>query len=153
MRLLARHRTVPIFAEGKSRGVRGKAEIAGIAAGWRGSERKTACRLAAALLLAAAVAAAEPVSAHGHGGGRGGGHHGGHGFRGGFFFGGAVLGFPYNYGYGFLYTDPYAYEYPYPVPPAMSGPPVSYFCPASNTYYPYVGTCVVPWQAVPAQAQ
>ena len=87
----------------------------------------------------------------GHGGGFGGrGFHGG-GFGRGFFGGG--IGF---YGDGFL--DPYGYDHGYansqPYPSmdvtAASAQRVWYFCQPAKTYYPYVQTCSVPWQVVPA---
>jgi hypothetical protein len=104
--------------------------------------------------------------AEAHGGGGGGGHGGGFGGRGfggggfhdgGFGRGGFGVGFGY-YGGGFY--DPYGYDYgyayPQPYSQVMAGAPSSqnvwYFCPPTKTYYPYVQSCSVSWQAVPAVA-
>jgi len=108
------------------------------------------------------------------GGGHDGGHHGGYYWSG---YGGVVIGGPY---WGASWYSPYYYPYYYPwypnyypyypyatevtVPsrpqeyiersrerssPRASG--VWYFCPESNTYYPYVRECPDGWQKVPAQ--
>lgn len=43
------------------------------------------------------------------------------------------------------YPDPY-------VPPyAAPGAPAWYYCPPAQSYYPYVASCPVPWQVVPAR--
>ncbi len=117
---------------------------------------------------ALSVVLATPALADGHGGHGGGGfHHGGeaHHHEGfhhefhhqhhnnfGFFFGG-VGGFydPWWYGYP---SAAYAYPY-YPAAPAVipTAPPqnVWYFCRPANAYYPYVASCPVPWEPVPAR--
>jgi hypothetical protein len=110
-----------------------------------------------AAILAVAVFASPALA---RGGGHDGGFHGGfgHGFHGGFFFGGIgglyypYLDYPY---YGYPYAYPYAYPYPAPYlpagAPAAAVQDVWYFCPPSKAYYPYVSSCSVPWQQVPAQ--
>lgn len=138
---------------------------------WRREMSKLGGTAVAAILSLAVTAS--PAMARGgwHGGGHDGGgggfHHGFHdhdGFRGGFFFGGVggfydpYLGYPY---YGYPYAYPYAYPYPYPYPyatpyapaaaPAAPPPEVWYFCPPTKAYYPYVSSCSVPWQPVPAR--
>jgi hypothetical protein len=54
----------------------------------------------------------------------------------------------------YFYPRP-VYPFPDPyLPPVVAGPRVAnawYFCPPAQTYYPYVATCPVPWQVVPAQ--
>ena len=125
-----------------------------------------------------AVLLASPALADGGHGGHGGGFQGGGGFhhdgfhhdgfhhdgfhhhnqfRGTFFFGG-VGGFydPWWWGYPYAYAYPYPYPYPYAYPapaavPAAPAPNVWYYCPPANGYYPYVPTCPVPWQLVPAR--
>ncbi|MEQ1525234.1 MAG: hypothetical protein ABL902_00700 [Gallionella sp.] len=43
------------------------------------------------------------------------------------------------------------YVQPEPVyAPKVAAAPVWYFCPATNTYYPYVNSCPGGWQTVPA---
>jgi hypothetical protein len=125
--------------------------------------------MAMAAILSAALSAASPALARGggrsgHDGGfhdGGGFHHGFHdhdGFRGGFFFGGiGGLYYPYlDYPY---YAYPYAYPYPYVAPYAPAAAPATpandlwYFCQPAKAYYPYVSSCPVPWQQVPAQPQ
>ncbi len=107
----------------------------------------------------------------GHGGGHGGhfGHHGGYGG-----YGYGALGLGLGLGLGALYYDDYYgnngydgygpvardYHDNYPddsVPPqdAEQGPPPNvpgywYRCDDPAGYYPYVGICPHPWQAVPA---
>lgn len=62
----------------------------------------------------------------------------------------------------YFYTEP-VYPYPTYVPPAVviqqapppvpAGPPpvqVWYYCASPQGYYPYVASCSVPWQPVPA---
>jgi len=83
-------------------------------------------------------------------------HHGlwRHGWYGGRFGWWWVVG-----GAWYLYPQP-VYPYPdayvppdYPVVAAPTGPapPLTwYYCPTSKTYYPYVTSCTVDWQAVPA---
>jgi hypothetical protein len=126
-------------------------------------------RTGAAALLAVAISVSPALArGGGHDGGfHGGGgfHHGFHdhdGFRGGFFFGGIgglyypYLDYPY-YGYPYAYPYPYPYPYPYAAPYAPAGAPAAapqdawYFCPPAKAYYPYVSSCPVPWQQVPAQ--
>jgi hypothetical protein len=58
-------------------------------------------------------------------------------------------------GVWYFYPAP-IYPYPDPLVPAYttaSAPaaPAWYFCQPSQAYYPYVPTCPVPWQVVPAQ--
>lgn len=52
----------------------------------------------------------------------------------------------------YFYPRP-TYPYPSPyVPPAVAEAPNTwYYCPPAQQYYPYVPTCPVPWQPVPAQ--
>lgn len=45
----------------------------------------------------------------------------------------------------------YPYPNPYVPPYAAAGAPAWYYCPPVRTYYPYVATCPVPWQVVPAR--
>ena len=45
----------------------------------------------------------------------------------------------------------YPYPDPYVPPYAVAGAPAWYYCPPAQTYYPYVATCPVPWQVVPAR--
>jgi hypothetical protein len=45
----------------------------------------------------------------------------------------------------------YPYPDPYVPPYAASGAPAWYYCPPAQAYYPYVPSCPVPWQVVPAQ--
>jgi hypothetical protein len=45
----------------------------------------------------------------------------------------------------------YPYPDPYVPPYAAPGAPAWYYCPTARAYYPYVPTCPVPWQIVPAQ--
>jgi len=45
----------------------------------------------------------------------------------------------------------YPYPDPYVPPYAVSGAPAWYYCPPAQSYYPYVPTCPVPWQVVPAR--
>jgi hypothetical protein len=51
----------------------------------------------------------------------------------------------------YFYPAP-IYPYPDPLVPAYAAPGASawYFCPPAQAYYPYVPSCPVPWQAVPA---
>jgi hypothetical protein len=112
--------------------------------------------IAAVVLSVALAAAALAHGGGGHGGGGhgGGAHHGGgfhhgfhrHGFVGGF---GGVGDFydPWWY-YGYPYVG-----YPYPAVVVPGAPPQNlwYFCQPANAYYPYVSSCPVPWQPVPAQ--
>jgi hypothetical protein len=111
--------------------------------------------LVAAVVVALAFSPAIGIgTAEAHGGGGGGfagrGFHGG-GFERGFFGGG--IGF-YNDGAFALYGDEYGYVYPQAYPSlgvaAASAQSVWYFCQPTKTYYPYVQSCSVPWQAVPA---
>lgn len=114
----------------------------------------------------------EPVLARG---GHGGGHFGGHfgGWRGGHWHGGSRFGFYFGPGFGYYGGGygPYGgwggWGYPYYYPPAVvavpTKPPVYieqgsaqqenywYYCPESQTYYPYVRDCPAGWQRVPAQ--
>ena len=67
---------------------------------------------------------------------------------------------PYGYGFGWgwgWYGPPYyerrAAEYEYGPPPQDYGPPPEqywYYCSNPDGYYPYVKSCNVEWQAVPA---
>jgi hypothetical protein len=51
----------------------------------------------------------------------------------------------------YFYPRP-IYPYPAPYPAyAVPGAPAWYFCPPAQQYYPYVPSCPVPWQIVPAQ--
>ena len=45
----------------------------------------------------------------------------------------------------------YPYPDPYVPPYAAPGTAAWYYCPPAQTYYPYVATCPVPWQIVPAR--
>jgi hypothetical protein len=51
----------------------------------------------------------------------------------------------------YFYPKP-IYPYPDPLVPAYAAPgaAVWYFCPPAQAYYPYVPSCTVPWQVVPA---
>jgi hypothetical protein len=51
----------------------------------------------------------------------------------------------------YFYPAP-IYPYPDPLVPAYATPGASawYFCPPAQAYYPYVPSCPVPWQVVPA---
>jgi len=52
----------------------------------------------------------------------------------------------------YFYPAPiYPFPDPYTPPFAAPGAPAWYFCPPAQAYYPYVPTCPVPWQIVPAQ--
>lgn len=52
----------------------------------------------------------------------------------------------------YFYPAPvYPYPDPYIPPYAAPGAPAWYFCPPAQAYYPYVASCPVPWQIVPAQ--
>jgi hypothetical protein len=52
----------------------------------------------------------------------------------------------------YFYPAPiYPYPNPYTPPYAAPGGPAWYFCPPAQAYYPYVPSCPVPWQIVPAQ--
>ncbi len=52
----------------------------------------------------------------------------------------------------YYYPQP-VYPYPSPYVPPVVAPTANawYYCPPSGAYYPYVATCPVPWQVVPAQ--
>ncbi|HWD26601.1 MAG TPA: hypothetical protein VG387_05525 [Rhizomicrobium sp.] len=108
----------------------------------------------------------------GHFGGHGGGHFGGHrGGHGGYGYGYGALGLGLGLGLGAYYNDypqydsygpvPYDYHGDYPddsesapdqggygTPPDVPG--FWYHCDSPDGYYPYVGICAHPWQAVPA---
>jgi hypothetical protein len=108
----------------------------------------------------------------GHGGGHFGGHRGGHGGYGyGYGYGYGALGLGLGLGLGAYYNDypqydsygpvPYDYHGDYPddsvsapdqggygTPPDVPG--FWYHCDSPDGYYPYVGICAHPWQAVPA---
>ena len=45
----------------------------------------------------------------------------------------------------------YPYPDPYTPPYAAPGARAWYYCPPAQSYYPYVATCPVPWQPVPAR--
>jgi hypothetical protein len=52
----------------------------------------------------------------------------------------------------YFYPSPvYPYPNPYVPPYAAPGAPAWYYCPPAQTYYPYVASCPVPWQVVPAR--
>jgi hypothetical protein len=52
----------------------------------------------------------------------------------------------------YFYPAPvYPYPDPYTPPYATPAAPAWYFCPPAQAYYPYVPSCPVPWQIVPAQ--
>lgn len=52
----------------------------------------------------------------------------------------------------YFYPAPiYPYPDPYVPPYAASGASAWYYCPSAGAYYPYVASCPVPWQVVPAQ--
>lgn len=52
----------------------------------------------------------------------------------------------------YFYPAPiYPYPNPYVPPYAAPGAPAWYYCPPAQSYYPYVPTCPVPWQVVPAR--
>jgi hypothetical protein len=139
--------------------------------------RKTIASAAALGLIATIFAGGTALGYGSHGGGgHGGGGHGGGGYHGGgghghgWYGGGYGLGIglygaPYYWpyggygGYGGYYDDgPYAGDYggyssDEGPPPGMQpgpGPQQSswYYCDASRSYYPYVQTCVHPWQPV-----
>ncbi len=144
-----------------------------------GGSRKPLLRAAAAILFSVALGAAGPAFAEPHGGGsHGGGSHGGGfhrgGFRGGGFHAGGfhggrfhggfhhgyahrgygiypglglgfALGAAYPWGWGY-FPPAYGY-YGYAQPYARQ---VWYYCSNPPGYYPYVGQCYAPWQAVPA---
>jgi hypothetical protein len=102
------------------------------------------------------------AQAHGGGGGGHGGGFGGRGFGGGGFHGGGFHGGGFSRGffgdgiglYDDGFVDPYGYDYGYAFPPAgvaaASAQNVWYFCQSTQTYYPYVQSCSVAWQAVAA---
>ncbi len=129
-------------------------------------------------LLVSSVAPGQAWSGGGggmHGGGGGGTWHGGGGsWHGGWHGHGCCFGprvfFGFGVGFPFWYPYPYAYPYPVYVPPAVvePSPPVYvqqqpqpqyqtqvqsqywYYCPTSQTYYPYVKECASGWlQVVP----
>jgi hypothetical protein len=52
----------------------------------------------------------------------------------------------------YFYPRP-IYPFPDPYVPSYAAPGASawYFCPPAQNYYPYVGSCPVSWQIVPAQ--
>ena len=52
----------------------------------------------------------------------------------------------------YYYPAP-VYPYPDPYLPPGTAPAAGtwYFCPPAQAYYPYVATCPMPWQAVPAR--
>ena len=52
----------------------------------------------------------------------------------------------------YFYPKP-IYPFPDPMVPAFAVPGSSalYFCPPAQAYYPYVPSCPVPWQIVPAR--
>jgi hypothetical protein len=122
--------------------------------------RKFGTAIAAAILSVAFASSALAQHHGGHGGfhgGRGGFHGGYHGFFGGVFVDPFFWDYPYLYGYPYPYSAyPYPYAgpsvYPPPAPPVAAAPPqnVWYYCPSSHGYYPYVATCSVAWQQVPA---
>jgi hypothetical protein len=45
----------------------------------------------------------------------------------------------------------YPYPDPYTPPYAAPAAPAWYYCPPVQTYYPYVASCPVPWQVMPAR--
>lgn len=133
--------------------------------------------LVVGLIVVMSICAGEMTSSadnysggHYRGRGRDGSHHGGYywGGRGSSY--GVVIGGPY---WGASWYSPYYYPYYspyYPYAPAVTVPSrqqeyieqprdkssprpsgVWYFCPESNTYYPYVRECQGGWQTVPAQ--
>ncbi len=94
-----------------------------------------------------------PVYADGH-------RHGGGGYRGHLSWEGSGWFFPALVG-GAIFLDlarrttpaepETVYIQPEPVyAPRVAAAPVWYFCPAANTYYPYVNSCLGGWQIVPA---
>ena len=113
--------------------------------------RKFLMAAVVAIALTPAIGIGTAQAHGGGGGGPGGGFHGG-GFHGGGFsrgFFGDGIGL---YDDGFV--DPYGYDYGYAFPPAgvaaASAQNVWYFCQSTQTYYPYVQSCSVAWQAVAA---
>lgn len=124
-----------------------------------------------AALLTFALAATSSAALARHGGGHG-SFHGFHGSRsGGVHFGGTHFGgfhhsrahvgffigaplfssayFPYyNAAYAPIYSAPLAMEYIEKQPQARSPNDYWYYCPGSQTYYPYVNQCSGGWQAV-----
>jgi hypothetical protein len=85
-------------------------------------------------------------------------HFRGHDFdhwRGGHWFHGrhdGRLGWWWLAGAGWYYYPQPIYPYPDPSAP-YAAPDASawYYCPPAQSYYPYVDSCPVPWQIVPAQ--
>ena len=98
-----------------------------------------------------------------HGGGHWGGdihHFSGHDYdrwRGGGWFHGyhdGRFGWWWTVGPDFYFYPAPVYPYPDPyVPPTVTAAPgpTWYYCANPQGYYPYVGQCAVPWQAVPAK--
>jgi len=135
------------------------------------ARRRLGLLAAAALMLGSAgvlLAAAPPAAAQHHDGdwhGGGGWHdhdihhfndhdfdrwrgghwyHGWHGGRAGWWW---LVGADW-----YFYPGPvYPYPNPYVPPYAAPGAPAWYYCPPAQTYYPYVASCPVPWQTVPAR--
>ena len=65
---------------------------------------------------------------------------------------GGRLGWWWVVGPSWYYYPAPVYPYPNPyIPPSIPAPvgPMWYWCGAPAGYYPYVGQCGVPWQAVP----
>jgi hypothetical protein len=116
--------------------------------------------LFAAALTALAVSAAVPAQADPHGwhdndihrfhdhdfdrwrGGRW--YHGWHGGQFGWWWTVGPVWYPYP-------QPVYPYPDPYVPPYAAPGAPAWYYCPPAQGYYPYVPSCPVPWQIVPAR--
>ena len=127
--------------------------------------RFTKTLLLLVVLLLGAAATGSTFAQHrgygGHGGYRGHGWYAGHGY------GHVNYGFGVYLGGPWYYPGPYYYA-PYYYPPAVAAPsypteyverdsvaaapqradPYWYFCPESNTYYPYVNQCAGGWQRV-----
>jgi hypothetical protein len=61
-------------------------------------------------------------------------------------------------GFWYWYPAPVYYNYNYASPPppdsalAPETSPTWYYCDSAKAYFPYVGSCAVPWRAVPATA-
>lgn len=108
--------------------------------------------LSAVLLSAALIGAAASTAAFAHGGGH-------HRARVGVFIGAPLVFAPWYYPYRYYYpptvvvpaAPPVYIEQGQAAPPMQPSQAYWYYCPESNTYYPYVNQCAVPWQRVVPQ--
>jgi hypothetical protein len=112
-----------------------------------------------ALALVAAPAVAQHHDGDYHGGYHGDHYHDGHfdydAWRGGHWYHGwhdGRIGWWWTVGPGWYYYPAPVYPYPAPYPAVVAAPQPNawYYCPTARQYYPYVPSCDVPWQAVPA---